>query len=97
MANTYEKGDAVRCSAAFTTSAGVAADPTAVYFQFRTPGGTTTTYTYGVDASLVKSSTGNYYVDVNANAVGQWAYRFYSTGTGQSADEDIFTVAETLF
>jgi hypothetical protein len=46
---------------------------------------------------LVKSSTGVYYVDVDANAEGPWPVRFYSTGTGQAAEEDIFYVEDSRF
>lgn len=92
---TYDYGDLVHCRGVFTTSAGVATDPTAVLFDYKTPAGVKTTLTYGVDASLVKSATGDYYVDVNANAAGTWYYRFYSTGTGQSASEDSFCVNPT--
>lgn len=97
MANTYDKGDLVRVAAVFTNTAGTAIDPTAVLFQFRGPGVDTTDYTYGTDTELVKDSTGNYHVDINANASGKWYYRFYATGTGQSADEDYFAVARSKF
>jgi hypothetical protein len=97
MANLFEKGDLVRVTGTFTTPAGVATDPTAVLFSYQNPAGTTTTLTYGVDAALVKSSTGVYYVDVNASTEGVWYYRFYSTGTGQTADEGTFTVKVSNF
>ena len=95
--NQYSKGDLVRCSAAFATSAGAATDPTSVRFQVRNPAGTTTEYVYGTDAQLVRSSAGSFYVDVNANMVGTWRYRFYSTGTGQAADEGAFKVKDSWF
>jgi len=88
----YEKGDLVRCSAAFTDADGNYLDPTAVLFRFKKPDGTTTTYTYGADAELVKDAVGRYHVDVDADAEGVWAYRFESTGTGQAAGEEAFTV-----
>lgn len=97
MANFFQVGDLVRVTGTFTTLAGAATDPTNVYFSFKTPAGTTTTYTYGVDAALVKSSTGIYYVDVNVTAAGNWYYRFYSTGTGQTADESYFAVPYSAF
>lgn len=96
MANTHDKGDLVRCTGTFTDSDGDAQDPTAVYFQVMTPANETTTYTYGEDDEVVKASTGIYYVDVDANAEGKWRYRFYSTGTGQAAEEELFWV-ETKF
>lgn len=95
--NQYSKGDLVRCSAAFATSAGTATNPSVVRCQVTDPAGTTTTYTYGTDAALVRASTGNYYVDVDANRSGTWRYRFYSTGTGQAADEGAFKVKDSWF
>ena len=53
--------------------------------QYKDPSGNTTSLTYGVDAALVKDSTGVYHVDVDADEVGWWHYRVYSTGTGQAA------------
>lgn len=98
--NIYQYGDAVRCSTGtggFTDSAGTAIDPMNVYFSVKNPVGITTTYTYGVDTQLVKDATGKYHVDVNANLVGAWFYRFYSDGTGQAADESSFRVAPSEF
>lgn len=97
MANTYQKGDLVRCSAAFTNSAGSAVDPAAVRCQYKDPSGNTTSLLYGTDAALVKDSTGNYHADVDADEAGKWYYRFYSTGSGQAADEDTFTVQASAF
>jgi hypothetical protein len=95
--NAYDKGDVVRCSGAFTNSAGTAIDPTAVLFTFIDPAGTSTTYTYGVDAALAKDSTGNYHVDVNADAEGIYHWRMYSTGTGKAAAEGEFVVTSSVF
>jgi len=97
MTTYYDKGDLVRVTGTFTDSDGTAQDPTAVLCQYKNPSGTTTSLTYGTDAELVKSATGVYYVDINANAVGEWWYRFYSTGTGQAADEGSFYVSLTEF
>ena len=96
MAN-YDKGDVVRCSATFSNSAGVSIDPTAILFKFKTPAGATTTYTYGMDSELVRDDTGDYHVDIDANEVGPWYFRFYSTGTGQAAAEAKFQVGITKF
>jgi hypothetical protein len=45
----------------------------------------------------VKDSVGNYHVDVDANAVGRWYYRFQGTGTNQAAEEGLFTVVPSQF
>ena len=92
MPATFQKGDLVRCTGTFTTQAGVAQDPTAVNFAFTNPAGTTTTYTYGTHTQLVRSSTGVFYVDVDASSTGLWHGRWYATGTGQAAVETKFYV-----
>lgn len=100
-ANIYEVGDLVRCYGVFTDQDSVALDPTNVFFSYKNPAGTITTLTYGVDAALVKSGVGNYYVDITVpsalTATGTWYYRFYSTGTGQTANEALFVVPVTNF
>lgn len=92
--NTYDVGKLVRCTAVFTNSAGEEIDPDAVYFEFRNPAGTVIAYQYGVGSEVVKTATGNYYVDVNTTTYGHgnYYYRFDSTGTGQTAGEHRFIV-----
>jgi uncharacterized protein YfaS (alpha-2-macroglobulin family) len=90
--NAYQVGNVVRCSGAFTTAAGAAVDPSTVTFRARRPDGTVTVYVYGTDAELVKDSTGNYHVDLAANAAGRWAYRWEGTGAAPSAAEAQFRV-----
>lgn len=90
---TYHVGDLVRTTYVWTNAAGAAVDPTAVFVQYRDPSGNVTTLEYGVDAALVKDSTGNYHVDINGDEAGKWLYQGYSTGTGQAASPtDSFTV-----
>jgi hypothetical protein len=97
MANHYFVGARPCCWATFTDADGTAQDPTAVYFKVTDPSGNTTTYTYGVDAQLVQSATGIYYVAVDADEAGIWWYRYYSTGTGQAAGEAFFRVEPSKF
>lgn len=93
----YDVGDLVRCSAAFTDSAGVAQDPAGVTFKQKDPSGNIATLTYGVDGALVRASTGNYYVDVSIDEAGTWAFRFAGTGNGQAAAESVFVVERSSF
>ena len=88
----HDLGDLVRVSGEFRNSTNDLADPTAVNLSFRTPAGVTTTYIYSTDAELVKDTTGKYHVDIDANESGVWYYRFFSTGTGQAAEERQFVV-----
>lgn len=99
MAN-YDKGDLIRCSAAFTiSSTGAAIDPTKVYFKVEDPSGNVTKYEYGKDDQLKKEtgSTGNYYVDVDGDESGTWHYRFWGIGMGQAAAEGSFMVSASEF
>lgn len=90
--DTFDKGDLVRCTGAFTNLAGTAIDPSTVLFKTKNPADTVVTYTYPTSPELVKDSVGNYHVDVNANLDGQWWTRWESTGTGQAAQESSFYV-----
>jgi hypothetical protein len=90
-------GNLVRCTTTFRNTANAVADPTAITFKFKTPAGAITTYTYGVDQQLVKDSTGVYHVDLTANAVGTWNYRFAGTGTVVAATEGDFAVPASQF
>jgi hypothetical protein len=92
MTYTCDQGDLVRSSAAFTTAAGAAQDPTVVICKVKIPAGTITTYTYLTDVALVRDSAGNYHLDVNAATAGTYWVRWYSTGTGQAAEEEAFVV-----
>lgn len=94
---SYSVGDLIRISGTFTNAAGVATDPTAVFAKYKDPSGNVTTLTYPTDAALVKDSTGVYHVDINADEWGWWYYRFYSTGTGQAANESRFEIESSSF
>ena len=100
MPNTYDMGDSVRLSAAFTDG-GTATDPGTILFRWKPPKSSASLYTYGSDAALVKASTGNYYVDLTipgtASSAGQWTYRFEGTGAVIAADEDRFYVEPSPF
>jgi hypothetical protein len=96
--NVYDKGDLLRITGTFTNASNAAIDPTVVLFKYRNPAGTSTTLTYGVDAALVKSATGIYYVDLDMSSSGVWYAKFQSTGTGQAAAIDTqITINDSVF
>jgi hypothetical protein len=95
--NGFVIGNLVRVSAAFADAAGVDTDPVVVSCKVRNPSGTMTTSVYGTDAALVKDSTGHYHLDVDVNLVGEWHYRWWSTGSGKAAGESGFLVWTSLF
>lgn len=98
MALTFPKGNIIRCTASFRdVTSGSAVDPTSVKFKVETPAGVATEYTYGVGEQIQRSAMGEYYSNVDLSFEGVWHFRFSSTGTGQAAEEDSFTVPKTRF
>jgi len=94
--DVYDIGDMPRFSAAFAV-AGVATNPGAVKFKWRTPAGVETTYVYATDPEVVRASTGNYYVDLLLDEPGTWTIRWVSAGTCTSADEVRVRVETSAF
>jgi len=98
MSHSYDVGDQVICQALFTSAAtGAAVDPTDVYFQVKDPSGNITTYHYGVDPEVAKLAVGQYTATVNIDEAGIWYYRWYSTGIGMAAGENVFNVKSSEF
>lgn len=87
-------GDVVTLTGTFTESPSSTTkhDPTTVSFSIKEPDGTTTTYVYGTDSEVLKSAVGVYVVDWPATQEGLHRYRWFSTGTGQAAEESFFDV-----
>ena len=92
MINVYQEGDIARISGVFKNAAGAATDPTTVSFKYINPSGTVVTLVYLTDAALVRSSAGDFYVDININEPGTWFYRFIGTGAVQVVEEGQFGV-----
>ena len=97
MAGSYDEGDLIRLSAAFTDLNDAAVDPTTVTVKHKTPDGTITTKVYLTDAEVIKDSTGNYHIDVSVATYGVWRYRWIGTGAAQAAAEAEFLVAQSEF
>lgn len=72
---------AVRVAVNFQDDDRTDVDPSTVTFKLMGPAGTSTSYVYGTDAALTKSSVGDYYIDVTPDQSGRWFYRWESTGT----------------
>lgn len=77
---------------------GADTDPTTVTCTALKPDGGETTYTYGTDAELTKSSIGNYTLTITASQPGRWGYRWLTTGSGTTtALEGRVTVMQSDF
>ena len=98
MGNRYDQGDLVRVIGTWTDplNSDTPIDPTAVNLSVKTPAGVVTTYVYGVDGEVVKSSTGVYYSDISLSEGGTWTYRWWSTGTRQAAEEEVLRSEEAV-
>lgn len=56
--NTYDIGDRPRFTATFRNEADALTDPSTVTFMWRTAAGTETSYVYGTNGEVVRSSLG---------------------------------------
>jgi hypothetical protein len=79
-------GQLLTVTATFENSSGTKVDPSTVKADVTTPDGEETTYVYGTDAQLTKSTTGVYVLSLTVDQAGPWYGRVYSTGTGQDAE-----------
>jgi hypothetical protein len=77
--NEYEIGETVRSAAEIKNILGQYTDPATLIFTVVDPSGNEAAYTYGVDADVIKSAIGRYYVETVADEAGQWYYSFKST------------------
>jgi hypothetical protein len=92
----YKLGGGVDTTATFK-KAGVVRDPTYVVVKVRDPDGDITTYTYGTDATVTKTSTGVYAFSFAVDQAGDWWFRYEGTGEVVAADEQIVQVSGSKF
>lgn len=90
MSDVWQKGDLLRLSAEFSDLNDNLIDPDVVAFYARKPSGTAFTRTY--PSSIVRTSAGNYHIDLDLDEVGEWGYTWSSTGSGQAAENGLFLV-----
>lgn len=68
-------------------------DGTTVVLKTISPSGTEASYTYGTDANLTKTSTGDYTCIITATEPGRWYYRWEVTYSSQlNVEEGTFVV-----
>jgi hypothetical protein len=97
MPNAYDRGDLVRAVATFVASNSLTADPSQVWCLIIDGAGNRATHRYGLTPSqIVRGATGGYYIDIDASAIGDWAYRWEGTGGLQLAEETHFSVRPTF-
>jgi hypothetical protein len=83
-------------AAAFTDLAGVAQDPTTVTLIILKPDKITKLHygwpSAGADGTLIRETTGRFYIDVVLDQSGRWRQRLQSTGVPTAASESILVV-----
>jgi uncharacterized protein YfaS (alpha-2-macroglobulin family) len=84
-------GDAVRVEIATRDIAGNLADPTALAVTVQDPDGTT------APATVIRTSTGLYYFDLDLAKAGTYAYRAVATGQNQAVGEGGVFVSPPIF
>lgn len=88
----------VRLEANFRNDEGTDVDPTTVAIRVLSPSKVETTYTYGTDAEVTKSSVGDYAADITPDESGRWHFRWQTTGSGTTlAFEGDFIVQASPF
>ena len=87
--NSYGAGALVKIEWVFRDTDSNLIDPSAVYLFVKNPDDTETTWIYGVNAEVVKDSTGTYYSLLDTtDLVGLWVCEAYSTGTAQAHSKE---------
>lgn len=93
----YFKGELVTFLTQFLLT-GMATDPQYVLLSLYPPDGPIRSYGYTpTGSSLSRMVTGTFHKDIFVDRSGQWWYRWESSGTVFSVDEDFFTVALSPF
>lgn len=88
----------VRIPVNFQDADGVDVDPDTITFKIYSPDAAITSYVYGTDAEILRTSDGDYYIDVTPNLPGRWHFRWESTGANlATAVEGQFVVQVSRF
>ncbi len=87
----HKIGNVRRLSITFYSDANktTPADPTTVVFKLQIPGSDVVEYTYGVNAEIVKDSTGAYHFDLSLTLEGTYSYSWHGTGAVIFADDGV--------
>ena len=95
--STIQVGNVVRATGAFTNALDDfnPIDPSLVYCTVFEPDGTETTYQWGTDPQVQKTSIGVYFIEQLVNAAGTWFFKWHSDGNVICASEDSLRVLST--
>ena len=88
----YDVGDAPWVKVTFRDTNGIATDPSSVTAAISRPSGVVDSYSYGVDAELVRLGSGVYRIRVSLGEAGEWVVRMAGVGVVESAAEMLLRV-----
>lgn len=97
MNDPYVLGTSVEVAADYHQPNGDLFDPDTVVLKIRAPDKSERTYTYGVDAIIVRDVAGKYHAWLLPDQTGEWFYRWKGTATRSVAAEGSFLVAASAF
>lgn len=86
---SYDIGDVARIEGTFAQGTTLV-DPDTVELTVQDVNGVQ--YSYAYPATISRTSVGLYYVDFQPDVAGLWRYRWFSTGAGRAAEENVFYV-----
>lgn len=91
---TYWVNDQVVATTTFSTAAGTATNPTTVTYKVQGPTGTVTSYVYGTNNEVARTTTGVYTCTFTATSAGPWIVAAIGTGAVQRSDVDRISVKQ---
>jgi hypothetical protein len=96
--NNYNLGQTVIFRAVFKNQTGVLTDPSPLTVKIKDPLGVVETFTYGVDAELIKDSTGNFHIAHDPGLQGVYLAKWEGTiDTNKGVVGDKILVVEDFF
>jgi len=90
MENRFRLGNEIRVEGEFTNALNALIDPDVVKLNILSPSGLLTKLTY--PTGITKTSTGRYFSLIDGNFTGTWSYYWFSTGSGQAAEQKNFEI-----
>lgn len=92
---SFDIGNVIRLSVAFTDSSGTPVDPGSVQLNVRAAGDAVETFTYA-DNQIIKDGTGLYHYDYPPATPGLYYYRFIGTDGATAAGDSQFGITASL-
>ena len=95
--NGFEPTSRIRIRARIKNWDGDLANPTTLQCTVHEPDGTNTTFVWNTDTELVRESTGEFYIDWDADQSGLHKYRWQAGGTIVAAFGGSFNIRQSRF